>query len=95
MLDSRLLHHGHVLKCGQRSWRTKTGTSIMRKKLYFHCDEVSPRASGIYRFLARMTLLKPPATMCSKAFKMCFSMSADSENLGTAADGTGTTDCNG
>jgi DNA replication protein DnaC len=23
MLD-RLLHHGHVLKCGQRSWRTKT-----------------------------------------------------------------------
>jgi DNA replication protein DnaC len=26
MLD-RLLHHGHVLKCGPRSWRTKTGTS--------------------------------------------------------------------
>ena len=25
MLD-RLLHHGHVLKCGPRSWRTKTGT---------------------------------------------------------------------
>ena len=24
MLD-RLLHHGHVLKCGTRSWRTKTG----------------------------------------------------------------------
>ena len=24
MLD-RLLHHGHVLKCGPRSWRTKTG----------------------------------------------------------------------
>ena len=23
MLD-RLLHHGHVLKCGLRSWRTKT-----------------------------------------------------------------------
>lgn len=23
MLD-RLLHHGHVLKCGPRSWRTKT-----------------------------------------------------------------------
>jgi hypothetical protein len=20
----RLLHHGHVLKCGPRSWRTKT-----------------------------------------------------------------------
>jgi hypothetical protein len=26
MLD-RLLHHGHVLKCGPRSWRTKTGSS--------------------------------------------------------------------
>jgi DNA replication protein DnaC len=25
MLD-RLLHHGHVLKCGPRSWRTKTGS---------------------------------------------------------------------
>jgi DNA replication protein DnaC len=24
MLD-RLLHHGHVLKCGPRSWRTKAG----------------------------------------------------------------------
>ena len=23
MLD-RLVHHGHVLKCGSRSWRTKT-----------------------------------------------------------------------
>jgi DNA replication protein DnaC len=26
MLD-RLLHHGHVLKCGPRSWRTKTATA--------------------------------------------------------------------
>jgi DNA replication protein DnaC len=26
MLD-RLLHHGHVLKCGPRSWRTKTDTA--------------------------------------------------------------------
>jgi hypothetical protein len=26
MLD-RLLHHGHVLKCGPRSWRTKTGNT--------------------------------------------------------------------
>ncbi len=25
MLD-RLLHHGHVIKCRPRSWRTKTGT---------------------------------------------------------------------
>ena len=26
MLD-RLLHHGHVIKCGPRSWRTKTGSA--------------------------------------------------------------------
>ncbi len=26
MLD-RLLHHGHVLKCGPRSWRTKTAAT--------------------------------------------------------------------
>ena len=26
MLD-RLLHHGHILKCGPRSWRTKSGAS--------------------------------------------------------------------
>jgi DNA replication protein DnaC len=30
MLD-RLLHHGHVLKCGPRSWRTKTALSIQEK----------------------------------------------------------------
>jgi DNA replication protein DnaC len=27
MLD-RLLHHGHVLKCGPRSWRTKTAAAV-------------------------------------------------------------------
>jgi len=27
MLD-RLLHHGHVLKCGPRSWRTKSATGM-------------------------------------------------------------------
>ncbi|MGI8745858.1 MAG: ATP-binding protein [Bryobacteraceae bacterium] len=27
MLD-RILHHGHVLKCGPRSWRTKTASAI-------------------------------------------------------------------
>jgi DNA replication protein DnaC len=31
MLD-RLLHHGHILKCGPRSWRTKTGLSDTRSK---------------------------------------------------------------
>jgi DNA replication protein DnaC len=29
MLD-RLLHHGHVLKCGPRSWRTKTSPAELR-----------------------------------------------------------------
>ena len=27
MLD-RILHHGHVLKCGPRSWRTKAASAI-------------------------------------------------------------------
>jgi hypothetical protein len=27
LLD-RLLHHGHILKCGPRSWRTKTHTDL-------------------------------------------------------------------
>jgi DNA replication protein DnaC len=31
MLD-RLLHHGHVLKCGPRSWRTKTITAAEERK---------------------------------------------------------------
>jgi len=30
MLD-RLLHHGHILKCGPRSWRTKTGLPDQEK----------------------------------------------------------------
>jgi DNA replication protein DnaC len=30
MLD-RLLHHGHVLKCGPRSWRTKTQLNVDEK----------------------------------------------------------------
>ncbi|HXS95446.1 MAG TPA: ATP-binding protein [Candidatus Limnocylindrales bacterium] len=28
MLD-RLLHHGHVLKCGPKSWRTKTSAASL------------------------------------------------------------------
>jgi DNA replication protein DnaC len=31
MLD-RLLHHGHVLKCGPRSWRTKTAVTTTGEK---------------------------------------------------------------
>jgi DNA replication protein DnaC len=30
MLD-RLLHHGHVLKCGPRSWRTRRGTALKKQ----------------------------------------------------------------
>ena len=46
MLD-RLLHHGHVLKCGPRSWRTKTAAAS-RNDLYLR--GLCPRAPGIYRF---------------------------------------------
>ena len=28
----RLLHHGHILKCGPRSWRTKTGLADSNRK---------------------------------------------------------------
>jgi len=31
MLD-RLLHHGHVLKCGPRSWRTKNQTNLHQEE---------------------------------------------------------------
>jgi DNA replication protein DnaC len=31
MLD-RLLHHGHVLKCGPRSWRTKIGENLPQEE---------------------------------------------------------------
>jgi len=31
MLD-RLLHHGHILKCGPKSWRTKTAASVSEKE---------------------------------------------------------------
>jgi len=32
MLD-RLLHHGHVLKCGPRSWRTKNQTNLHQEEV--------------------------------------------------------------
>src|SRR3954463_10808752 len=53
MLD-RLLHHGHVLKCGPRSWRTKTPTGIINRKKLLLWRGLCPRAPGIYRFRARM-----------------------------------------
>ena len=36
MLD-RLLHHGHVLKCGPRSWRTTVGESLQPEELRGRC----------------------------------------------------------
>ena len=30
MLD-RVLHHGHLLKCGPRSWRTHKGTGLQKE----------------------------------------------------------------
>ena len=39
MLD-RLLHHGHVLKCGPRSWRTKTDLPPQEAA---GCNILSPR----------------------------------------------------
>ena len=44
MLDW-LLHHGHILKCGPRSWRTKTGLpSPVPKKVEQHRPGPSPLA---------------------------------------------------
>ncbi|HEX4169780.1 MAG TPA: ATP-binding protein [Bryobacteraceae bacterium] len=52
MLD-RLLHHGHVLKCGPRSWR-KGADRIINKEMGSLLRGRCPRAPGIYRFMARM-----------------------------------------
>ena len=49
MLD-RLLHHGHVLKCGPRSWRTKTAAATERKRSGKRLSLMRgrcPRAPGI------------------------------------------------
>ena len=37
MLD-RILHHGHVLKCGPRSWRTKTAAATAGGLCFFHAN---------------------------------------------------------
>src|SRR5437762_6256297 len=42
MLD-RLLHHGHVLKCGPRSWRTRTQLSEP------HEDEGVGNVNGLWK----------------------------------------------
>ena len=64
MLD-RLLHHGHVLKCGPRSWRTKTAPRIVRKEGFSLDAGLCPHAPGIYRFPpewlpGRSGLRRPP-----------------------------------
>jgi hypothetical protein len=43
MLD-RLLHHGHVLKCGPRSWRTKTAPIALRKTTLFTARALPSRS---------------------------------------------------
>ena len=72
MLD-RILHHGHVLKCGPRSWRTKDSNRCrgsrsmkMRRSAHLHKTKseegflnwgLCPQTPGIYRFPARMAVL--------------------------------------
>src|SRR6202035_5090558 len=48
MLD-RLLHHGHLLKCGPRSWRTKTAAASQEKRL-FHCEGAALALPGFTAF---------------------------------------------
>ena len=45
MLD-RLLHHGHVLKCGPGSWRTKTGNNEMLNDKEQSNQDAGQRAPG-------------------------------------------------
>ena len=64
MLD-RLLHHGHVLKCGPRSWRTKTG-SLGRRTMTNAKAKAKPKAiwmPGKERPAAsRLVIQRPPPT---------------------------------
>jgi len=57
MLD-RLLHHGHVLKCGPRSWRTKTDLPPQEAAGRTLSSGDSHRA---YPSAARMFSLEQPA----------------------------------
>ena len=49
MLD-RLLHHGHVLKCGPRSWRTKDRAGIIRKRRSSLCEGAALALPGFIAF---------------------------------------------
>ena len=53
MLD-RLLHHGHVLKCGPRSWRTKTAFRFVRNKTSY-CEGAALALPGFIAFPASMS----------------------------------------
>ena len=53
MLD-RLLHHGHVLKCGPRSWRTKTAGRTINKERSFFDARALPSRSRDLSLCARM-----------------------------------------
>jgi IstB-like ATP binding protein len=56
MLD-RLLHHGHILKCGPRSWRTKFRAEPLRAgkamtRTMGDLGKMRPRAHGRDFFLS-------------------------------------------
>ena len=53
MLD-RLLNHGHVLKCGPRSWRTKTAVPTAGATV-----EVGAQAASLRCPTLRSTTVKP------------------------------------
>ena len=49
MLD-RLLHHGHVLKCGPRSWRTKIAATSMNTAHPAYCEGSALALPGFTAF---------------------------------------------
>jgi len=64
MLD-RILHHGHVLKCGPRSWRTKTAPPLRE----------APSESDCWTRLARA----PPCTL--RGLRPCDPAENQGQNL--------------
>jgi len=59
MLD-RLLHHGHVLKCGPRSWRTKSPPDH-KEKDFFYCEGAALALPGFIAFWANRQRGADPA----------------------------------
>ena len=58
MLD-RLLHHGHVLKCGPRSWRTKTAAAAAGSAQMRMAPVGRPSQNRIGRRLSLLGTLSP------------------------------------